>query len=293
MPGPLDSSAARRSIARIVFPAWIGCSMFVVSLAAQEANETDPEKKLAQQRLDLMQQRMQQFTVSANAEGFPERFERNPLFRYDDPARGYVAAALWKLGEKGRPLAIISTELQPRYQGKPRIVYEYLALTERPFVAASPDYRWVPATNALEFKPIPDSPAPAETERQRLVQMRAEARRFTMHEVVGGQRYELRLLPQPIDRYTPSAAERADGAIFVLAFGTNPEALLFVESDGTNWEFAIGRLSGSSLISAQIGEAVVWEIGRVVYAANSSYTASNAAANIPGIAADGSVLPAP
>jgi hypothetical protein len=203
-----------------------------------------------------------------------------------------VAAALWKLGAEGRPLAIISTELQPLYHGRPRIVYEYLALTSQRFVAASSDFRWGPLSNAIEFKPVPDSPAPAETERLRLLQMRKEARRFSGFELVGNERCELRLLPQPIDRYTPSTAERADGGIFILAFGTNPEAVLFIESDGTKWNYAFGRLSGAAQIQLKVDDdAVVWDVGRVKYASSEPYTASNAAASIPGIAPDGSPLP--
>jgi len=266
----------------------------LASLPAQDASEKDPDKELAEQRLDLMQKRIAQIAVRPAPPGpeFPGHFEAQPFFRYDDPARGYVSAALWRLGAEGRPLAIISTELQPLYHGRPRIVYEYLSLTAQSFVAASPDFRWSPEGSAVEFKPVPDSPAPAENARLRLLQMRKEARRFSGFELVAKERCELRLLPQPADRYTPSAAERADGGIFILAFGTNPEAVLFLESDGAKWNYAFGRLSGAQQIQLKLDDdAVVWEVGPVKYSSSAPYTAWNAAASIPGIAADGSPIP--
>lgn len=266
----------------------------VASLPAQDVKEDEPDKVLAQERLDLMQKRIAQFVVRPAPRGpeFPGQFEAQPIFRYDDPARGYVAAALWKLGAEGRPLAIISTELQPLYHGRPRIVYEYLSLTAQSLIAASPDYYWSPEGSAIEFKPVPDSPAPAENERLRLLQMRKEARRFSGFELVAKERCELRLLPQPVDRYTPNTAERADGGVFILAFGTNPEAVLFLESDGTKWNYAFGRLSGAQQIQLKLdNDAVVWEVGPVKYASSAPYTASNAAASIPGIAPDGSPIP--
>jgi hypothetical protein len=270
---------------------WCG-----LPLAAQDGKtEPTPEQRLLQERLDLMQRRMAQFVVTPKKEtaDFPKAFEPKPIFRYDDPARGYVAAAVWRLGDTGRPLAIITTELQPRFYNQPRIVYEYLSLTDQPFTAFSPDYRWTPEKNALQFKAIPGSQAPAETPALRLTQMRNEARRFTAFQVVGKERVELRLLPQPILRYTPSEKERADGGVFLLAFGTNPEALLFLESDGKAWNYALGRLSGSSLMKAQIDEQDAWEVGPARYQSTESYTASNAQADIPGIDPNGNVIPMP
>ena len=154
----------------------------------------------------------------------------------------------------------------------------------------------MPKGTALEFKPVPDAPPPDETAPRRLRQMRAIVNRFTGVEVRAGaevrekERCELRLLPQPIDRYTPSSADRADGAIFIAAFGTNPEAVLFIESDGKAWNYAVGRLCGATTISLSIDRKTAWEGAPVRYSVDSPYTASNAHAEIPGIAPDGSEI---
>ena len=273
----------------------VGVLISLIALAASSsAQETDSDEALVQQRLELMRQRVQQFDVTSRAADieFPSQLESTPIFRYDDPARGYVAAALWKLGAEGRPLAVVSTELQPKYNGRPRIVYEYLSLTDESFSLDSPDFSWFPPKSAITFQPIPDSPRPSNSERLRLVQMRNEARRFAGHEIVSKERCELRLVPQPIDRYTPSAAERADGAIFILAFGTNPEALLFIESDDEQWHFAFGRMSGASRIVAHLKETEVWRVGSR-RSGGREFSASNAAARIPGYDDNGDPLITP
>jgi hypothetical protein len=163
-----------------------------------------------------------------------------------------------------------------------------LSLTGTKFTAIGGDVRWMPEATTLDFKPIPETDGPEDSPKRRLLQLRAIAKRFTGEELVGKEQCELRVLPQPIDRYTPSSTERADGAIFIAAFGTNPEAILFIESDGKAWNFAAGRLAGASRISLSIDGVTAWEGAPVSYGANSPYTASNAAANIPGIAPDGS-----
>jgi hypothetical protein len=265
---------------------WTG-----VIRAQQPVEEEEKEKALSQKRLELMTDRIGQMTVRwpDGDASLPERLEATPIFKYADPARGLVAAGLWRLGAKGRPLAIISTELQPRYRNNPRIVYEYLSLTPQPFTVTSADTQWAPSASEAEFKPIPDSPAPAENAPQRLIQMRALAKRFTASEVVQ-ERFELRMVPQPIERYVPSEAERADGSMFILAFGLNPEAILFIESDGQQWQYALARLAGAGKMTAEIDGKPAWEIGPPKYGWKNSYTASNSPANIPGIAADGSPI---
>ncbi len=262
----------------------------ITALARSDEADKSRDDELSAQRIELMQKRVASIMVTSNEDGFPNQFESKPIFRYSDPARGYVSAAVWKLGEKGRPRALITTELHRLFYGSPRIVYEYLSLTPTRFSATGGDVRWAPEGTALEFKPIPGAQAPEATAPRRLLQLRALAKRFAGDELVDKEKCELRLLPQPIDRYTPNSAERADGAIFMLAFGTNPEVALFIESDGTGWTYAAGRLSGASQIALTIDGEAGWEGAPVRYAYNQPYNASNAPANIPGIAPDGSEI---
>src|SRR4029453_14636790 len=135
--------------------------------------------------------------------------------------------------------------------------------------------------------PLRAAPAPRDAPEEPFFELGAIAKGFAGFEMLGEERCELRLLPQPVDRYTPSSEDRADGALFLFTFGTNPEAALFIESDGKAWSYAAGRLAGASKIALTIDEKTAWEGERIRYAPNSTYTASNAPADIPGVAPDG------
>jgi hypothetical protein len=170
-----------------------------------------------------------------------------------------VAAAVWKLGGEGRAKALITTELWRDFNGKPSIVYEQLSLTDTPFVSLSSDMRWEPSASALSFQRLPNAPAPDASPQRRLLQVKALAKRFAASEVEQKEKYELRLLPQPVDRYVPLSADRADGALFFFVFGTNPEIALFIESDGQQWSYAAGRLSGAMQLEMTLDEHPAWK----------------------------------
>jgi hypothetical protein len=100
------------------------------------------------------------------------------------------------------------------------------------------------------FHEIPEAPAPANTEPGRLRQIRDLSQRFSAREFYDktGQDYTLRLLSRPIDRYADAASGLVDGAIFIYANGTNPEALLVIEarrigSSSPSWSYAAAPLT--------------------------------------------------
>jgi hypothetical protein len=226
------------------------------------------------------------FAVESEAHGFPEAFDDTPVFRYDDAARGYVDAAVWRLGSEGRPKALVTTELHPRFFNRPRIVFEYLSLSDEGYQVGT----WAPATSALQFQTIPDAPVPADTTRARTLQLGRIADRFAASEFAENEPAELRLLPNAVLRYTPGSEAGADGAVYFFVYGTNPEAALLVETDGSEWKFAVGRLSGAAKMTVTLDDKAVWEVGPATYQWSESYTASNLGASIPGIAPDGSPI---
>src|SRR5262249_34167481 len=130
------------------------------------AQDAHPKKakddELTTRREELMQKRGASAQVSSPDKGFPQRFSEETIVRYTDPARLYVAAAVWKLGDTGRPRAIVTTELRRRYLGTPRIVYEYLSLTPATFFVTGGDFGWMPKGTTLEFKSVPGAPPPDE-----------------------------------------------------------------------------------------------------------------------------------
>lgn len=268
----------------------VACCGLQVGLRADEpegGGDPSGKRDLAKRRLKVMTERIESIAVSSSDRDFPKAMQRTPLFRYDDETRGYVDGTVWRLGENGRPLAIITAELHPHYLNRgPRVVYDFLSLTERPFVARSADVPgWAPGGSAVTFKPLSGAPEPAAGAAKRLNQLKGQARRF------GGTQdvreldesfVQLRLLPREIDRYTPASDDRADGAIFIFANGRNPAVLLLIETDGNAWQYGIGRLSSPSRLVMKLDDAVVWTQPRFEsHSWSEPYTASNVPAEFP------------
>jgi hypothetical protein len=264
------------------------CLMASLSVAGDDKEDPAPDRDVARQRLEVMTSRIDSVVISSNDASVPNRMQPTPLFRYDDETRGYVDGTVWRLGEKGRPLAIITAELHPHYLNRDaRVVYDLLSLTDRKFVARSADIlNWKPSGSAVTMQALSDAPVPATAPAKRLVQMKEQARRFSGTQEV--QELEktlvhLRLMPRPIDRYSPSANEKSDGAVFLFANGRNPALLLLVETDGTDWRYGIGRLSMPSTLEMKLDDAVVWSQPRIPASPGwtEPYNASNSPADFP------------
>jgi hypothetical protein len=257
-------------------------------LKAGRTDTGDEKTSVARRRLAVMTERIESIVVSSSDPAIPKQMQPTPLFRYDDETRGYVDGTVWRLGEKGRPLAIITAELHPNYLGTgPRVVYDLLSLTGRPFTARSPDIPgWSPRAPAVVLKALPNAPEPSATAAKRLTQLKEQARRFSgTQEVRETDKtfVHLRLLPREIDRYAPGPHAVSDGAIFLFANGRNPALLLVIETDGKEWQYGIGRLSMPSTLEMRLDDAVVWSEPMIPSSPGWSepYNASNSPATFP------------
>jgi hypothetical protein len=110
------------------------------------------------------------------------------------------------------------------------------------------DIRWAPRGPGLTFRDVPDAPSPAKTAQNRLFQMKELIRRFSGAAHPTGRPTALRPMAHPIDRYSDPEAGQIDGAIFLLAIGTNPEAMVLLEaqgptSDKASWRYAVAPLT--------------------------------------------------
>lgn len=243
---------------------------------------------IEEQRLEVMRSRVQSIKFTGQV---PPNLESQALFRYDDQTRGYIDGTVWRLGERGRPLAIVTSELTFSYEGsgKPRIVYDLLSLTDTRFRAESNDFRWAPGQSAIEFSELPQGPEPADSPTARLFQFRQLARRFTASQVVKEQVLHLRLLPRPIDRYVlppsdagDSGSAPPDGAVFLFTSGRMPGILLMIETVDGKWRFAAGRLSLPSDLRLELDGETVWTRPKFRFGPGRSYHATNAPVVIPG-----------
>jgi hypothetical protein len=171
-----------------------------------------------------------------------------PVLRWANPAANGEDGAVFVWLSQGRPEAI-GTFFTYRRASTGEIVLKHSlhSLSSQSLTADYRDQRvWWPKVPGVEFRPVQQSPPPAETARLRLLQMKALAKEFSGKLVdLKGASFDLRLLPQPLVRYEPSRTNVLDGAIFALAEGTDPQALVLIEArrtrEGPRWEYGFAR----------------------------------------------------
>jgi len=253
--------------------------------AAKDEPADEQKAAAAKRRLEIMQAAIDDFKVSSTAIESAEalKFVPRPLLRYSDETRGsnsvtkgVMDAAVWRLGEHGRPTAVVTIEIYRLQEARALLTYEFVSLSSAPFEMQSVrGPRWFAPNTDLKMTQLAEAPAPADSPRGRLTQMRQLSRRFAAHEQLGNEKTECRLLPQPIDRYDDQAAGIEDGAVFVFANGTNPEIGLLLECAAENWSYGIFRL-GSAALTVQLDGKLAYEAPRIrQYPSQAHYTATN------------------
>jgi hypothetical protein len=172
------------------------------------------------------------------------------------------AAFLWLDGS--RPAAVIS-----HWINHPRnVVYrEGTALTGEPFQCTRDGVPvWTPQAGGFSPRPMPDAPAPVASKPLRLTQMRALARRFsaTGYSSQTDEPTELRLLPQPLYRYTDEANDVLDGGLFAFVLSNDPEFFVLLEAlqapeGGSSWRYTLARMSSRKHIVRLDGKEI-WSV---------------------------------
>lgn len=250
---------------RIIFSAL---AVLQVVLAAAFAQESDQEKADEDKaRLARSVKHMQRFDarLASDAEKLVEMIDR-PVLSFGDSARANQNGSVWVFGKKGRPLAFI--ELYKGTERNANWVHAATFTGKELIVMKTPSGQWKPAK--LQSEPVAfGDAAPSEAkETQRLRQARELARRFTAHEFwdPDNSRSELRLLAQPVHRYSDEQQELRDGAAFMIAHGTNPEVILLIEAIGKDlktarWHYSLARL-GSAEMHVELDGKEVWKCSR-------------------------------
>lgn len=284
---PLGRSIGHALLSLIALASW--CVNTDSSCAQESVVQDSPD--LSDARMKLM--RDHAIAIKFKGKALPAAVESKPLFRYDDLARGYQDGTVWRLGSKGRPLAIVTTELHPRYgyqrtnSSNPRVVYDLLSLSDTAFRASSKHLSWSPNKSAVQMKPIQSGPKPATTSSGRLRQLKQLSRRFKAHQLVNeqgtdNQELVLRLLPKHIDRYQPTDKAGSDAATFLFVAGRMPGVILFIETpDGKRWQYGIGRLSAPSRLSVTLDDDEVWIVSPNVGSSGEPYYATNGVVQLP------------
>ena len=206
-------------------------------------------------------------TVTEGREVAVEMIER-PLLLFGDAARLNEAGSLWGWGKTGRPVALL--ELY-RNVG-PNEPWRHTVTLTSPSVVSmkgADGASWSPRTSHFELHDVLNTEPASDKATVRLRQMKDISRRFEAHEFwdPDNSRFELRLLVQPVHRYSDAEAKLLDGAIFVLTHATNPEVLLFVEAHGAEagaaaWKYGLVRM-GDAELHVELDHREVWKQPRM------------------------------
>ena len=168
---------------------------------------------------------------------------------------------------KGRPLAILElyqgNEINTQWTHAVTLTGSATVTMKTPVAEV-----WKPASIQIEPVAFAEADPPHGREQRRLSQLKELARGFTAHEFWDPEnsRFEMRLLAQPVHRYSDVEAGIHDGAVFVLAHGTNPEVIVLIEALGetlekARWHYSLARL-GSAELHVELDGKEVWKRGR-------------------------------
>lgn len=227
----------------MVFP-MIWTVVLLAAMGQAAADErAEPAKRAS---LERMVHDLSAFEVSVVEPPEALTLHPSPLLRWSYPIRNVDDAALFVWLGKERPEAIV-TVMSYRDSGQRlRRAYEFLSLSEYRLSADRNGQRWWrPEQPGFAWRNVPSAPRPAGTAAQRRRQMRELAATFEVAVQSEKNRYQLRLLSQPLHRYQNEAANILDGALFAFVEGTDPELILALETsvDEPAWKFATGRLT--------------------------------------------------
>jgi hypothetical protein len=232
---------------------------------AMAQNAAPAEEPSGESLLEMAKQHMQLMEMQrGRGEGAVQLVDR-PLLTYGDSARVNKNGTLWAFGASGRPAAIVELyqDTGTRWVHAVTLTGASAVTMKTPVAAA-----WTPAETQIAPAPIPEADAPLDRELRRTRQLKELARRFTAHEFwdPDNSRFELRLLEQPVLRYKDAEAGIQDGAVFVLAHGTNPEVIVLIEAmgktvDAARWHYSLARL-GSAELHVELDGKEVWKQGR-------------------------------
>jgi hypothetical protein len=184
---------------------------------------------------------------------------REPVYSWTNPLRGGAqdgAVFVWTC--RGRAEVLGSFFSWPA-TGPRHLSHEFhslsLSVLDVQRSGARPSI-WAPTGPGIEIRPIPGASHVGQTAAVRLSEMRSLAHDFSAStRDKQDERWELRLLTQPLYRYESTDPDVLDGAIFgfVTSAGTDLEALLLIEArksssgDPPVWNYAVARFTDLEL----------------------------------------------
>jgi hypothetical protein len=221
------------------------------------------DKQQIEAALKLTTAEAAKYTFTIDGKNSKPELRAEPLLRWSNPVVGEVHGYvyLWTLDE--RPVVIGS--LFKWFTPHTHMSHEFHSLAEGPLRGSYDGAaKWTTKTGGVSFAPLPEAPAPAANANQRLLQMKRLAKDFaaTKNERDGAKQ-ELRLLPQPIYRYSALGEQIVDAGLFAFVQGTDPEVFLLLEARGdeksSRWNFAAARMNGVGF-DLHYQDKMIWQV---------------------------------
>jgi hypothetical protein len=253
---------------RLLMAAVVGFLLPLFLSAVAFADDTPKDTAEQKERLEFMKRQAADYEVTLNTSP-PTKLSLHgePLLRFSNPVGGVVDGiiVMWKEGERPAVFAQIFFLKDGLW------IHECQSLASAGLtMQLGKTTRWSPEDAALKFSPLPDAPRAAEGAVERLVQMKAQAARFSASEdfkINAGDRetsrYELRLLPKPAYRYKDAENDINDGAVFAFVHGTDPELFVILEhrgaGDKARWYYSLVPMTCWA-VQAQLAGNEVWRV---------------------------------
>jgi hypothetical protein len=236
-----------------------------IALAAPNEDDEEDETELQQAARKIVEA----VELSAAVGDKREVLElvKQPVLRFGDIPRANDKGSVWIWQRAGRPQAVMELYRASESRAWVHVIHSLSAeALDGDFGSVAP--HWAPPRPGIEWKTFPDAPAPAERPAARARQIKDLAQKFTAHEFwdPNNSRYELRLLIQPVHKYSDADTGLLDGALFMLCHETNPETALLIEavkeSGESKFLYALARL-GHAELHVEFADKEVWRQERV------------------------------
>ncbi len=233
-------------------PALFLIALSTTSAWAQAPSDDETEAARATESLPVVRKAAESYVV---VEERPVgkvtlEFHPEPLLQWSNPVGGSFHGAVFIWTADGRP-DVIASIYRKYVPTPPHLGIEFHSLTNAQVSAGRDGHpEWFPASGIAAPEPVADAATPADSDAQRLRQLRALAREFTATKTDRKDvTRPLRLLTQPIYRYQSASQGVVDGALFAFVEGTDPEVFLLIEARRTEgkkdsvWHYALARMN--------------------------------------------------
>lgn len=240
----------------------------VILMPALMYGEDDEGQKTVAIR--RMHDEISKLKITVEREGKPvlAEMKSEPILHYTDPQRKFPDATLWAWMLDGEP--VLFSKLERMGGNPPQSQYCIATSQDAKITVRWPDgIAWKSRKAGIDFQQIDQTDQPQKTPQLRLIQLRTIAKQFHATTTDGeNQKEEMRLLPQPILRYSNPQRAIVDGSVFALTSnGTNPDALLLIQirqpkGSPAAWEFGLVGMTGDAVAVDLNGKSVYQHPGK-------------------------------